>query len=79
MTPEFRARAVVNFFVERGILPQSAVSIALTEGIELAIAAAVADEREACAKAVESFGLRSCDDAPGVVREAAAAIRSRGG
>jgi hypothetical protein len=37
----------------------------------------VAAERKACAKLAESFDTRSCDDAPGVVKEIAAAIRAR--
>jgi len=86
LTPEGRARALAHFFVERGILPEAALSIALVDGIELAIAAAVLEEREACAALAADLGeavevgpggdcVQGCR---GVAEEIAAAIRARG-
>lgn len=79
MTPDERAARIVD----RGRLKEDlrmdrAWADVLRLEIADALRAAVAEEREACAQVAESFGTRSCDDAPGTVKAIAAAILARG-
>lgn len=82
MTPEERACTILNDRVpflwdgRTSLRLCTFIAEELESRVATAIRGAEAAMKERCAETVESFGTRSSDDAPGVVKAAAAAIRN---